>query len=96
VDTVEPFWCEELGRFLKVIPNEEADRICKDVQLYYKFPHGQWKVDRSVEDYRHPIVNRPTTYDRCLHAIEVHLDKPEYEPEHVKCGPEQRSCDHDE
>lgn len=80
MDTVEPFWCEKLGRFLKVIPKEEADRICKDVQIYYKFPEGIWKRDLEPSGYLTGGFDMPSSYHRALNAIEVHLDKPEYEP----------------
>lgn len=78
----EPFWCEELGKFLKIIPNEEADKIYLDVQMYYRNNvYGRiWGVDRPPEEYRQMEDLHPSYYDNFSHAIEVDPPKPEYGP----------------
>jgi hypothetical protein len=78
----EPFWCEELGKFLKIIPNEEADKIYLDVQMYCRHNvYGRiWEVDRPPEKYRQMEYPHPSHYDIFSHAIEVDPPKPEYDP----------------
>lgn len=73
----EPFWCEELGKYLKVISIDEADRICKDVQLWWLSPLG-WRKDFLPEQYREGVTLPSTT---CVeYGIEVDTDKLEYDP----------------
>lgn len=82
----EPFWCEELGKHLQIIPNEEADRICKDVQTWcthIRNGNRRWVRNRTPEWFRHPFqasYSLPSNYTEFAHAIEVHVGKPEYDP----------------
>jgi len=80
----EPFWCEELGKYLKIISAEEADRICCDIQLYYcsNGDDGMWEEDLPPTEYRKhpPRLHTPSHFPDYINAIEVDPTKPEYEP----------------
>jgi hypothetical protein len=79
----EPFWCEDFGVYLRVISNEEADRVCRDVQIYYCHEGVEWWAnDAPPEFFREEwdIVQKPSEFTGTTHAVEVHIGKPEYEP----------------
>lgn len=87
--TAEPFWCDRRQKYLKVISNREADRMCKDVQLYYSFAgavtdldeaRNSWWQDSTPEEYMSGESDLPSQYFSCRYAVEVHLDKPELRP----------------
>jgi hypothetical protein len=72
-----------MARTIKEIPPEEADRICKDVQLWWMSTLEGWKQDLSTEEYREGKY--VPSYWGLKYGIEVELDKPEYTPEHLRC-----------
>jgi len=83
---------------IKEIPPEEADRICRDVQLWWKW--YEWGDSWIAETYRKGGKKMPSTWS-VMYGIGVELDKPEYTTEHVKCDHEHPSnevattrCDH--
>lgn len=62
------------------IPVEEADRICKDVQLYFSGKDEVvWRIDDSPEHYRGGM-SPPSEWKNLVFGIEVDVDKPEYDP----------------
>jgi len=76
----EPFWCEDVGVYLQVISNEEADRICRDVQIYFSYKNDHvWEKDLPPQEYLRE-VDTPSSFPDYINAIEVHVGKPEYEP----------------
>lgn len=75
-----------MARTIKEIPAEEADRICKDVQLYFtRKDEWIWWEDDSPQAYRDGITSIPSTWKNLVFGVEVELDKPEYTTEHLRC-----------
>lgn len=65
-----------MARTIKEIPTEEADRICKDVQLWWR---NDWKKDHTPNTYKEYGI-MPSTWS-VQYGIEIDDDKPEYNPD---------------
>ena len=86
-------WCEIQNKYLRVVSLEEADRICRDVQLYFYSPGSNfgWERDslpslyRSNDDlfrsnsYLSTFLTRAFNYGY-INAVEVDVEKEEYVP----------------
>ena len=64
---------------IKEIPIEEADRICMDVQLWWKDIYDGWKKDYLPSIYRE-IGAKPSDWN-LEYGIELCENKPEYTPD---------------
>ena len=74
-------WCEVQNKYLRVISLEEADRICRDIQLYFYIPGSNfgWERDSLPSLYRGNKELLPSNYaDTYLNALEVDVGKEEY------------------
>ena len=66
---------------IKQISKEEADRICKDIQLWWKDDDGG-KKDFSPTVYREDkTIRMPGEFHNIEYGIEIDDDKPEYNPD---------------
>lgn len=66
-----------MAKTIVEIPVEEAGRICKDVQLYFRGGNG-WLKYYSPEIFREEEVRMPSMWVSLVFGIEVDDDKPEY------------------
>lgn len=69
-----------MARTIKEIPAEEADRICKDIQIWWlSYLDGRNK-DYSPETFRDGSVLRmPSGWEDVVYGIEIDECKPEYD-----------------
>lgn len=69
-----------MAKRIKEIPIEEADRICMDVQLWWRGcgTGAAWGKDFSPEEYRDGTF-LPCSWS-LEYGIEIDTDKPEYDP----------------
>jgi hypothetical protein len=74
-------WCEVQEKYLRVVSLEEADRICRDIQLYFYLPGSNfgWEKDSLPSLYRSEHATFPSNFESVyLNAIEVDVEKEEY------------------
>ena len=67
-----------MAKWIKEIPIEEADRICKDVQLYFtRKDEWIWREDDSPQAYREGMA-LPSMWKSLVFGVEIDTDKLEY------------------
>ena len=70
-----------MAKRIKEISTEDADRICKDIQLCWRNDADDWKKDFSPTVYREDkTIRMPGEFHNIEYGIEIDDDKPEYTP----------------
>lgn len=69
-----------MAKRIKEISTEDADRICKDIQLWWRdeLDAEDWKKDHTPNTYKEYEI-MPSTWS-VQYGIEIDDDKPEYNP----------------
>ena len=68
-----------MAKRIKEISTEDADRICKDIQLWWRNDADDWKKDLTPNTYKEYGI-MPSTWS-VQYGIEIDDDKPEYNPD---------------
>ena len=69
-----------MAKRIKEISTEDADRICKDIQLWWRNDADDWKKDLTPNTYKEYGMIMPSTWS-VQYGIEIDDDKPEYNPD---------------
>lgn len=73
----KPFRYNNCGEYVWLlrVTSEQADTLCKDVQLWYQYKGDRvvrtWFSDLDPRDYRSGVFPAPSVHTDCRHAIQV-------------------------